>query len=83
MIFRQMDIDQAEGAIIAHTVRLPGNILKKGTILSAGDIASLLQAGIKSVTAVRLQADDLGENEAAMAVAEALAGDNLVPGKWH
>jgi len=81
MIFSQMEIDEAEGAIIAHTVRLPGNILKKGTVLSADDIANLLQAGIKSVAAARLQADDLGENEAAMAVAEALAGDNLIPGK--
>jgi len=80
MIFSQMDIAEAEGAIIAHTVRLPGNAIKKGTVLSVDDIVSLLQAGIKHVAAARLQANDLDENEAAMTVAEALAGDNLVPG---
>jgi len=80
MIFRQWDMDEAEGVIVAHTLRLPGNTVKKGTVLSADDIARLRQAGIEFVAGARLQEHDLDENEAAAAVAEALAGDNLIAG---
>lgn len=77
MIFAQFPCDEAEGIYLAHTLRLPGRALKKGTVLDANAIAALRQAGIHSVAGARLQAGDIGENEAAHAVAEAIAGPHI------
>ena len=81
MIFSRIEIGEAEGAISAHTIRINGDTVKKGSVLSRDDIACLKSAGIKFIAAVRLEPGDLDENEAALAVARALAGDNLVLGK--
>ena len=77
MIFGETPLDQAEGAILAHSLRLPGVSFKKGRILSAEDVAALREAGKETVIAARLEAGDVHEDAAATAVAEALAGDGL------
>ncbi len=81
MIFSQMDVAEAEGAIAAHTLRLSGSTVKKGSVLSPDDIASLVEAGIKFISAARLEQNDLDENAAAVAVAQSLVGDNLTLGR--
>ncbi|HEY2111521.1 MAG TPA: 4-diphosphocytidyl-2C-methyl-D-erythritol kinase, partial [Dongiaceae bacterium] len=77
MIFAEMALAQAEGALLAHSVKLRGGAFKKGRRLTAADIAALAAAGQTSVMAVRLEADDVPEDEAARAVAEAVAGEHL------
>src|SRR6185437_2408778 len=77
MIFAEMALAEAEGALLAHSVKLKGGAFKKGRRLSAADIAALAEAGHSSVMAVRLEPDDVPEDEAARAVAEAVAGDHL------
>ncbi len=77
MIFGETSLDQAEGAILAHSLRLAGASFKKGRILSAADVATLRAAGKVSVIAARLEPGDLHEDAAATAVAEALAGEGL------
>ncbi|HSY87508.1 MAG TPA: molybdopterin-binding/glycosyltransferase family 2 protein [Verrucomicrobiae bacterium] len=77
MIFAEMPLAEAEGALLAHSVKLKGGAFKKGRRLSAADIAALAAVGQTSVMAVRLEADDVPEDEAARAVAEAVAGDHL------
>lgn len=79
MIFGEIDTGAAEGAILAHAIRAGGLSLKKGRRLSAADIAALAAAGVVRVTAIRLEADDVPEDEAAATLAHALAGPGLRP----
>ncbi|WP_207541051.1 NTP transferase domain-containing protein [Sabulicella rubraurantiaca] len=72
MIFGPTPLEEAEGAVLAHTLRLPGLVLKKGKVLDAAAIAALRAAGHKEVTAARLAPGDVGEDEAASRLADAL-----------
>ena len=65
---------------MAHSVRTGGRVFNKGRVLSAQDIADLRAAGISSVIAARLEADDVDEDSAASALARACAGDNITIG---
>ncbi|WP_203075472.1 NTP transferase domain-containing protein [Falsiroseomonas ponticola] len=72
MIFGPTPLDEAKGAVLAHTVRLPGRVLKKGTVLDEGAIAALREAGKRDVIAARMEAGDVPEDEAADRIADAL-----------
>jgi molybdenum cofactor cytidylyltransferase len=74
MIFGPTPLDEAEGAILAHTIRLPGKAIKKGTVLDAAAIAALREAGRREVIAARLAQGDVPEDEAASRIADALLG---------
>lgn len=77
MKFGDIATDDAEGAILVHRHRVDERSFKKGRQLTLADLEHLRQAGIESVTAVRLEADDIGEDEAASRVAAALTGTGL------
>ena len=79
MKFGEVPVDEAEGAVLAHSLRLPGGVVKKGRVLDAGDLARLREDGVGRVAVARLEAGDLGENEAARRVASALASAGLEP----
>ncbi len=74
MIFGSLAVAQALGAVLAHTHRLPGQVLKKGTVLDGAAIAALTAAGVSSVIAARLEPGDLGEDAAAKRIATVLLG---------
>lgn len=74
MIFGELPLDDIEGAILAHSVKLAGRSLKKGRTLDAEDLEALRAAGRTSVVAARLEADDVHEDAAAARVAAALTG---------
>jgi molybdenum cofactor cytidylyltransferase len=77
MIFAEMPLSEAEGALLAHGVKVKGGAFKKGRRLSRGDIDSLAAAGQTTVMGVRLEAEDVPEDEAAGAIAAAVAGPHL------
>ncbi|MCU0888989.1 MAG: molybdopterin-binding/glycosyltransferase family 2 protein [Rubritepida sp.] len=77
MIFGPTPLEEAEGAILAHTVRLKDRALKKGTVLDAAAIAALRAAGHGQVIAARLTVGDVPEDEAASRIADALMGPLL------
>lgn len=77
MIFGETPLDEAEGAILAHSLRLEARSLKKGRMLAADDVAVLRDAGYASVIAARLEADDVAEGAAADRLAAAVAGPGL------
>ncbi len=77
MIFGRTPVEQAVGAILAHSVSAGGTRYKKGRRLSAEDVAALAAAGVGDVVAARLENGDVGEDEAAKALAEAASGPNL------
>ncbi len=76
MKFGAVPLDDAVGAILAHSIRLTGRALKKGRVLDRDDLAKLRAAGHDTVVAVRLEPTDLDENAAASRIAAACAGDH-------
>ena len=76
MNFGRIPLRGAEGAILAHTQRLPGLVLRKGSVLDAAAVTALQAAGVADVIAARLDPDDVGEDEAARRLSDAL----LTPG---
>jgi molybdenum cofactor cytidylyltransferase len=75
--FGDVSVEDAEGAILAHTARLLTGVLKKGRRLSAEDVERLRAEGTRSVIAAQLEPGDVGEDEAARRLAEAMAGDGV------
>lgn len=77
MRFGDTPIDEAAGAILAHSWRANGINFSKGRVLSAEDVAKLKAAGATAIVAARLDDDDIHEDQAAATVAKALAGDGI------
>ena len=71
MRFGETPIDEATGAILAHSWRANGINFAKGRRLSAEDVGKLKAAGASSVIAARLDAGDMHEDEAAEKLARA------------
>jgi len=78
VIFGRLSLAQAEGAILAHTTRLPDGMLPKGAALTAEALARLAAAGHTHVIAALLEPADVAENEAATRLADALAAPGLI-----
>lgn len=77
MIFADLKVKNAAGAILAHSQKVGKHTLRKGRTLSAADIEELNNFGIQTVTAVQLEKDDVHENDAAEQLANAIAGKNI------
>ncbi len=77
MKFGPVPVEDAEGAVLAHTARLGGRVLAKGSVLDAAAQAALRRAGWQDVVVARLETGDVGENEAAGRLAAALARPGL------
>ena len=77
MKFGPVAAGEAEGAILAHTVRHDGGTIRKGTVLSRKHIDALTTAGIGEVVVARLGSDDVHEDAAAEQLAHAIAGKAL------
>lgn len=72
MRFGAVAVEQALGAVLAHSVMLPAGRLRKGQLLSEADIAALQALGLSEITVARLDAGDVCEDAAAEALARAL-----------
>ncbi|MBV8888406.1 MAG: molybdopterin-binding/glycosyltransferase family 2 protein [Alphaproteobacteria bacterium] len=77
MKFGEVPVGEAEGATLVHSLKLGATAFRKGRMLSRADIDALAAAGISRITVVRLDPDDLSENEAAGRVAAAAAGPGI------
>ncbi len=75
MRFGEVTLDKAEGAILAHSVILPGTRLRKGLVLGPADLAALVTAGLDHVTVAQMDAGDVAEDVAAAQLAAALVPD--------
>ncbi len=78
MIFDEIPLETAEGAILAHTHRGASGTVKKGTRLSAADVERLAADGLERVVAAVLAPDDVHEDEAAARLAAAVAGPGVM-----
>mgnify|MGYP006280008457 CR=1 FL=1 len=77
MIFADIPAAEAEGAILAHSQQVGARTFKKGITLTADHVRALVDAGVETVVAARLEPEDLDEDSGAQRVAEALAGDGV------
>ncbi len=80
MIFGEFPLDEAEGVILAHSINVNTLNLRKGTVLTRYHIDDLRKSGAASVLAARLESGDIGENEAALAIAGLLTRDGITLG---
>lgn len=74
MRFGPIPVAEALGGVVAHTLRKGDLVLKKGAVVTAEHVASLKAAGVSEVVVALAEAGDLGEDEAALHLATALAG---------
>ena len=77
MKFGPTPLALAEGALLAHATTLADRVLKKGHRLTGDDISALARAGFGDIVAARLEPGDVGEDEAAVRLAEAFRGEGL------
>lgn len=81
MKFGPLPVVEAEGALLAHSIKAPGIAFKKGRRLSAEDLTALVAAGIETVIAAQLGPDDMHEDLVADRLAGLLAGIGLRAGQ--
>jgi molybdenum cofactor cytidylyltransferase len=77
MRFGPVPLDQAEGAVLAHSLPVAEGRLRKGTVLARADLRALAATGRREVTVARLDPGDVGEDAAALEIARAIAGRGL------
>ncbi len=80
MQFGPVPLDQALGAVLAHSVQLGPTRLRKGCVLGAEDLAALAVAGVTRVVVARLEPGDVAEDQAAAALARSLVPDPAAQG---
>jgi len=78
VIFGEIPSAEAEGVRLAHTLKLPQLTLKKGRVLSATDVATLVASSVARIVGARVGADEVDEDQAAAAAAALVAGDHVV-----
>lgn len=77
MKFGAVSLSDAEGGILAHSLRMETIHLKKGEVLTKAHLVALADAGLSQVVVARLEDGDITEDEAAARVAESIGGENL------
>ncbi|MBV9203793.1 MAG: molybdopterin-binding/glycosyltransferase family 2 protein [Alphaproteobacteria bacterium] len=77
MKFGEVPVAAAEGAILAHSLKLGTTALKKGRVLTRPDIEAIAAAGLEEITVARLDPGDVSENDAAERVAAAAVGAGI------
>jgi molybdenum cofactor cytidylyltransferase len=77
MIFAELPISECQGAVLVHAQRNGDIAFKKGRMLSEADITRLRKAGITQLTVAKLEAADVGEDQAAAALAETLSAPGI------
>ncbi|MFK7745633.1 MAG: molybdopterin-binding protein [Roseobacter sp.] len=81
MKFGPVDVSEAQGAILAHSVALAGRArLRKGRVLTPEDLVALQAAGHSIVTVAQLADGDVDENAAADVLARAFVPDPTAQG---
>jgi len=80
MKFGPVPVSEAEGALLAHSIKAEKVKLKKGLRLSAEDLDQLRAAGVDEVIVARLDPGDLHEDAAADRLARALVPEPAAAG---
>jgi len=76
--FGLVSVEEAVGALAAHSVRTGEATVKKGTLVTSEIASRLKRAGVETLIAARFEPGDIAEDEAASRLAHVLAGSNVV-----
>jgi molybdenum cofactor cytidylyltransferase len=77
MKFGAVPVQDAIGATAVHSIRQGDLVLKKGTLIGDKEVEALTRAGVESIVVARLEPGDVSEDEAAGAIAAAVAGEGV------
>lgn len=77
MKFGTVSIDQAEGAVLAHSLNAGNRRFRKAHLLDADDIAIMQAAGVRELVVATLDPGDLSEDRAAERIARSLIIRNV------
>jgi molybdenum cofactor cytidylyltransferase len=77
MEFDRFALANAEGAVLAHSVKAGDFVLRKGHRLSSHDLRRLHEAGVETVVAARIGDADVAEDRAAAELAALSAGASV------
>lgn len=80
MRFGPVPVAAAKDAVLAHSVMAGGRKLPKGRVITCEDMALLRSEGVAVVTVAQLDPGDVGEDAAAVRVAQALVPDPALVG---
>jgi len=88
-LLREVRTEDAIGMVLAHDLteivpgKFKGRLFRKGHVVTEHDIPRLKDIGKENLYAIELAAGDLHEDDAALRMAAALAGDNVTYGEPH
>lgn len=77
MRFGDIPVDEAEGAVLAHSLTIAGRKWPKGRVLSPADLFDLRAEGHATVIAAVLEPGDVSEDTAAARIAAAVTGPGV------
>ncbi|KPV45010.1 molybdopterin-binding protein [Alicyclobacillus ferrooxydans] len=89
MVKREIPVEQAIGMTLAHDLtrivpgQFKGRAFAKGHVIQPEDVPVLLDIGKRYIYVLEIGSDELHENDAAVIMAEAVAGDGLEWGEVH
>jgi molybdenum cofactor cytidylyltransferase len=75
--FGRFPIDGGVGLVLTHSLKITHSSISKGYILLAADVERLKESGIIEITAAQIDIDDIGEDEAALMLAQSIPADQL------
>nr|CAE47360.1 putative mobA protein [Pseudomonas putida] len=81
MLFSEVAVAEAEGALLAHSLKTAQGRIGKGKVLGLDDVSELHEAGYSRVYVARLEEGDVQEDRAAAVLADALAGAHVEVGE--
>jgi len=88
-LLKEVSVYDAIGLRLAHDLtriipgQFKGRLFKRGHIVTEADIPSLLDIGKEHIYIMELGDDELHEDDAAIRMAEALYGENLILSETH
>src|SRR4030066_1097089 len=80
---RTIPVTESVGTVLAHDIteirpgEFKGRAFKKGHIVRVEDISHLQRLGKEHLFVLEIKEDEIHENDAALAIANALAGDGI------
>lgn len=77
MIFAELPLDEAEGAMLAHSLQLAGRRHAKGAEVTPALLAAARGAGLERLWVARLEPGDVPEDEAVATIAARLEGEGV------
>jgi Probable molybdopterin binding domain len=86
---REVPVEQAVGMTLAHDLtrivpgEFKGRVFAKGHVIREEDISTLLDIGKRFIYVLELEPGEMHENEAAVAMAQALGGDGIAYTEVH